>query len=415
MKMNGKSKKLIVGLAGFCMAAVIFAGEIMTNVTDVQATTKVFDAITDRYKGSNTFTILEIEPDESSYSFTDEQQINVSKHAELGYFSSTSNRRRYGGGDGLGGGLPNAALGGVHGSPATGYNDADYASQIYQLRMYGLVKPNGMDSQGISTGIAEYPMFAEVAIFSDYYNNMTSHMYDQKDCFAKGVYTMVESGGDYQLRDGYKLDDSGRICRVTVSTNEVPIMEKDVSGNDVQTGTKIEETEILEPVTDIDETKLQLPTSATDGIPYIKQVQGTGNLTFKRSEKATTMQEYYGITDLALYYATDIQGKKFYNSDWFKEYVLGSNKKYTNMKINYKMVAASKVTTADIDSADLIYINGTYQSFVKGNNDLSMVIMAYLYNQVVQNHKALMMDYAGYDASLSNNISKLALLLWQEG
>ena len=26
-----------------------------------------------------------------------------------------------------------------------------------------------------------------------------------------------------------------------------------------------------------------------------------------------------------------------------------------------------------------------------------------------------MMDYAGYDASLSNNISKLALLLWQEG
>ena len=66
MKMNGKSKKLIVGLAGFCMAAVIFAGEIMTNVTDVQATTKVFDAITDRYKGSNTFTILEIEPDESS-------------------------------------------------------------------------------------------------------------------------------------------------------------------------------------------------------------------------------------------------------------------------------------------------------------------------------------------------------------
>ena len=178
---------------------------------------------------------------------------------------------------------------------------------------------------------------------------------------------------------------------------------------------KIEETEILEPVTDIDETKLQLPTSATDGIPYIKQVQGTGNLTFKRSEKATTMQEYYGITDLALYYATDIEGKKFYNSDWFKEYVLGSNKKYANMKINYKMVAASKVTTADIDSADLIYINGTYQSFVKGNNDLSMVIMAYLYNQVVQNHKALMMDYAGYDASLSNNISKLALLLWQEG
>lgn len=132
MKMNGKSKKLIVGLAGFCMAAVIFAGEIMTNVTDVQATTKVFDAITDRYKDSNTFTILEIEPDESSYSFTDEQQINVSKHAELGYFSSTSTRRRYGGGDGLGGGLPNAALGGVHGSPATGYNDADYASQIYQ-------------------------------------------------------------------------------------------------------------------------------------------------------------------------------------------------------------------------------------------------------------------------------------------
>ena len=120
-----------------------------------------------------------------------------------------------------------------------------------------------------------------------------------------------------------------------------------------------------------------------------------------------------GLGDV--YKRQDIEGKKFYNSDWFKEYVLGSNKKYANMKINYKMVAASKVTTADIDSADLIYINGTYQSFVKGNNDLSMVIMAYLYNQVVQNHKALMMDYAGYDASLSNNISKLALLLWQEG
>lgn len=430
MKMNGKSKKLIVGLVGFCMAAVIFAGEILTNVTDVKATTKVFDAITDRYQNSNTFTILEIEPDDEFYGKTETEwkwsqdkgtyteevfKRTYSKHAELGYFMSVANNQRYGSGNGPSGGLTQTVRGGVHSDYSTTYNDSTYPAQIYQLRMYGLVKPNGMDSQGISTGISEYPLFAEMAIFSNYYNNMTSHMYDQSECFAKGVYTMVESGGDYQLRDGYKLDDSGRICEVTVSTNEVPIIEKDVSGNDVQTGTKTEETEILVPVTDIDETKLQLPTSATDGQPYITQVQGTGNLTFKRSEKATTMQEYYGITDLALYYATDIQGRKFYNGDWFKEYVLGSNSKYANMNIAYNMVEASKVTTADIDAADLIYINGTYQSFVNGKNDLSTVLMTYLYNQVIQKHKALMMDYASYDASLSNNISKLALLLWQEG
>ena len=97
MKMNGKWKKRIVGLLGVGLAVGVFATEIMTNMTDVQATTKVFTAITDKYGGetntSKPFTILEIEPDGSTYSFTDERQINVSQHAELGYFMSTSRRR----------------------------------------------------------------------------------------------------------------------------------------------------------------------------------------------------------------------------------------------------------------------------------------------------------------------------------
>ena len=421
MKMNGKWKKRIVGLLGVGLAVGVFATEIMTNMTDVQATTKVFTAITDKYGGSTItskpFTILEIEPDGSIYTFTDEREISVSQHAELGYFMSTSLRRNLGGaGDGLSSGLPIAALGGVHGSPATGMNDATYPDQIYQLRMFGLVKPNGMDSQGISTKIPEYPMFSETAVFSNYYNDVTKYLYASDKALAKGVYTMVESGGDYRLHDGYKLDDKGRICEVTVSQNEVPVIET-VSGQDVQTGTKMEETEVLVPVDDIDMSTLQLPTSATkmdgDGkLQYIVKVEnGTGNLAFKRSEKATTMQEYWGLTDLALYYATD-SNAKFYNSDWFREYVFGDNQTYAKKTINYQMKAASEVKEADLKEADLIYINGSNQAFVNGS-DISLENLTTLYNLVIKDHKALMMDYAAYDASLSTNVSKLALLLWQ--
>ena len=82
MKMSKRSRRAIIGLVGFCMAAVVFAGEVMTNVTDVQAETRVFDKIKDTYQKSQntTFKILEIESTAETYAGDD---ASKSKNAEL--------------------------------------------------------------------------------------------------------------------------------------------------------------------------------------------------------------------------------------------------------------------------------------------------------------------------------------------
>lgn len=421
MKMNGKRKKIIVGMTGFCLAIVIFALEVINNVTDVQAETRVFAKIADTYKTNGTFTILEIEPTNETYSVSIQNSgsYNVSKQGELGYFSSTPRRGRWG--EGLKNGVLQTQLGARYGNPNLTYDDASYGSIIYEMRSYGMIRPDGTDAQGIGTGIGEYPIYSNRgAIFSSYKSDTC--IYEYSDTYALGVYS-DQQGGGYQLADGYKLDEDGWICRITektVSANELPdfptIIET-ISENSIY---KIE---VLERLTDaeMDNSKVQLPTAADGTALITKAAEGQGNVKFTRSLNATSDKQYYGYTDLSLFYAKSIYGDPFYNSDWFREYVFGSNKRFKDMRIEYITKAANEVTAEMIDSADLIYINGKDSDFcyVDSQNvehicDLSQVAMEHLYNKVSADHKALMMDYLGYGESLKTNISKLALLLWQE-
>ena len=176
----------------------------------------------------------------------------------------------------------------------------------------------------------------------------------------------------------------------------------------------------LEPVA-IDKTRIELPVAA-DGTKLIEYVQTSGNVTFTRSlSTAQTQAEYWGYVSeqessrVSVYYATNLTVDPVHNnSNWFQEYVFGNYVDYKDkMKIKYITKAADKVTKEDIESANLIYLNGTDAEYA--NMDISDDVLLTLFNKVVVDHKALIMDYLGYnpESVATKNVSKMALLLWQ--
>ena len=431
MKMNGKSKKIIIGLIGFCMALVIFGAEVMTNITDVQAETMVFGKIKDTYgQADQTFTILEIEPTDATYEYTARNSgtYTVSKQAELGYFLATKKKGPYDG-DRIDDGFGKSSRGGIHGDPNTNWtnNSVDeYGKFLMGLRSYGMIKPEGQDTQGTANSIGEYPLYSmSGAVFTPYKTDLCSNAYAES--FERGVYTLTDQAdGEYNIADGYTINANGQICKyeeMSVSKNEVPegsvyvdpadpdsVSDNSVVVVKVPKPANVNESIVGLPV-DIDGTAIitQSPTLGSD-----QKTRTGGNVKFARSWDTTEKTEYWGYSDRVLYFATSGTGTVgFVNSDWFKEYVFGSNNTYKDKEIDYQCKKASQVSKADIAGADLIYINGTNSSFIASNSDLSTEVINDLYNKVVVEHKALMMDYAAYSADLNNNISKLALLLWQ--
>lgn len=435
MKMNGKSKKLIIGLTGFCMALVIFAAEVLTNVTDVQAETMVFAKIKDAYGGTNkskAFKILEIEPTDESYSYyvNNSGTYKVSKQAELGYFLPTPKTAFYGGGEKISTGFGKSSQGGVHGDPNISYDGGGdavekYGAYLMGLRSYGMIKPDGPDTQGLA-GVGEYPLYSlSGAVFTTYKTDICKYPY--ANSFEKGVYSLTnQADGAYNINPAYTITSNGQICKyeeMTVSKNDVPegsvyldpADPDSVSGNDpvrinAPQPVSMDESVVGLPV-DTDGTQIITPSTqvATDGV-----TRTGGNVSFARSWDTTDKVQYWGYSDRVLYYSTSGTGQiGFVNSDWFREYVFGSNEQYSGKEIKYSTMKASDVTKADIDGADLIYINGKNEVFVNNSSDLTAEVMTHLYNKVVVDHKALLMDYASYSDTLNNNISRLALLLWQ--
>ena len=465
MKRNSKLRKVIMGGVGFAMAVIVFFVGSMQSMQEVEADIRVFDKITEKfpYEENKAFklSILEIVPDKA-----DEVK-------EIGYFLENLREQE----------SPlNVSHGTVHGTvkadlsgiekpeepkltqptwpsgywdpvnnvyvqptqeqmdeyyaASAAYNqeqqdyknkmdaynqavadataaaaDAAYADTLYQLRTYGMIRPTGPDSNG------SYPIYAEfnnagVAIFSNYQNPGCNNAYPQS--YTLGVYEMA--AGDYNIADGFAINDEGYICKVNqVSSNTTVSAGGLVSGNE----TTIE----LVPVMDIISSKLSLPTSEEYGqlITAVAEADlgnGVGNVKFTRSETITDKKQYYGLSDQQLYYRKE-SNTDFYNSNYFKEYVLGSRTKYENKPIIYNTVKASEVTKEEIANADLVYISGKSVDFAIKNtdgsgNDISEEILLELYNQEVKNHKAILMDYACYSADAKTNISKLAVLLWRE-
>lgn len=402
MKSNKKLKRIIMGGVGFAMAVVVFFVGSMRNMQEVAADVRVFDKITEKYPNSDKFkmNILEIVPTGTMVdNYTDtacSTSFRMNSASEIGYFLPLQTSQPQ---------VPTAATyGGALGTPLKGREDPAYADVLYQLRTYGMIRPIGIDGSG------EYPIYAlksnangsALPVFANYETDTCKYAYNES--FVKGVYSYGK--GNYKLADGYALDENGTICKeveVTVSDNTVS-NNGTVSGNE----TKIE----LEPVDDIDMSKLSLPTS-TSGFAYITYVEdGSGDLTFTRSEAVTQMTQYYGYSDQTLFYMKE-DSACFFNSSYFREFVLGSRTKYANRNINYNVVQASAVTVKQVQDADLIYISGKDVTFA-ANSDISTEVLLEIYNQEVINHKAVMMDYASYGKNSDTNISKLAVLLWRE-
>lgn len=387
MKSNKKLKKIIMGGLGFTMAVVVFFVGSMQSMQDVTADVRVFDKITEEYPydGEFSLNILEIVP----------SSADTSK--EMGYFIQKDSRKDS---------PTDVSYGTVHSEVFTSRDDAKYPDALYNMRTYGLIRPIGADGSGI------YPIYALYngngsPVFSNYQTDLCNYAYPQS--YVKGVYEMA--AGDYNIADGYTIDEDGRICKI----EKIPVISENgiVSENnatyDPETNTI---TEIV-PVTDIDLSALSLPRSST--VEYITQadVAGSGNVKFTRSETVTSKVQYYGLSDQQLYYMK-MQNTYFYSSDYFKEYVLGSKSKYSNKNITYNTVQASSVTTDQVKAADLIYISGKSVNFELDGNDLSEEVMLTIYNKEVAEHKAVMMDYACYSADADTNVSKLAILLWRE-
>lgn len=469
MKMNKTLKRIVAGFTGIAMSAVILLSETMTNVIDVQATTKVFDKITTTYgvdSGKKILSILEIvDSTAEPYEFTNSGpnvNVTINTKAELGYFMPMSAQA----------GFANYNSDGSNNSPkeiwkasrALKYGDGSpdettYANMMYQFYQYGLVKPEGSDN-GWSTKIGEYPIYANNMVFSSYthaskgnWKKMTHHYvlgvysYPEYDASGNPIYItrQKDENGNYVMQDGkyvyipdcfyqmdltkYALNDNHEICEL-VSVSDNSVSDNSVSDNTPdyelpsQGDTGTTAGDIIEidgqkydrvPITDVVQTSLGLPVSASKGalITYVED--GSGNLRFAATEGSTSLKQYYGDSDITpLYYNAVSDNVKYNNGGWFTEFVLGSNEKYSSTDLVYDVKKAGDVTVDDIKNHDLIYISGTAEVYANSNSDISADVMLAIYNQEINYHKAVMMDFALYDADSNSNISKLCALLWQQ-
>ena len=407
---NKKLKKIIVGSVGFVMAGVMFFVGSMQSMREASADVRVFDKITETYpyEGDFKMNILEIVPDGYEVESTDSggnKLLTTNSDAEIGYFLPYNLSQPL---------SPTmVSYGAAHGDPIRGKDAATYPDILMNMRNYGLIKPNGADG---ANDYAIYGTYNGVAspIFTNYEDNNGSKAFASS--FVKGVYEL--GAGDYNIADGYTINENGNICKVT----KVPVSGNSTLSQNHPYDPDTDTVTIFEPVDDdIDLTKLSLPKSKTvadlyyiTAVPEADKGQGKGNVKFTRSEAATTKMQYYGYSDQVLYYTTN-GNLYFQNSSYFKEFVLGSKTKYADKAITYNVKVASKVTVADVEAADLVYISGKSVDFSKSaDTDISKDVLLALYNKEVLDHKAIMMDYACYASDSSSNVSKLATLLWRE-
>ena len=302
---------------------------------------------------------------------------------------------------------------------------------MLNYRTYGLLKGVGSDNVG------EYPIYADyygsaLPLYSNYYTNTTKKALADST-YVQGIYSL--EAGDFNMAAGYTLDDTNTICRIVVNNYSISgntIDEYNVNGKTISEnaaeynytdddGDDMYDVTITtnEPITDLNTVKLGLP-EAVDGTQYIvaASAPGTGTVKFSVPEVAQTGKTYYwGFSPDTIFYST-VQNTKFYCSEYFRRYVLGSRTRYSSSKIEYKCIGAETVTKSMIDEADLIYVStGAVldQDLVfSASNDISDEVMMEIYDKEVNDHKAVIMDRNCYDPTDNTNVSSLALLLWQE-
>lgn len=429
MKMSKGKKKFLIACVAVLVAGLTVAVTLMNDVADVVATQKVFDGMKTNYSATanGQVNILEIVPTDERYTGNrDNVTYDISSKSELGYFmpfSISKGRGTYKATDMAG--APTNPLyvsrGAVHGE-ITSYDwnsdNAAYRSHLYNLYQYGLIKPDGVDS-GWNTGLGEYPIYARTGVFSPVKNQEIKNILGGR--LVDGYYSYNSEGKGRYYIDPTKYyintNDENTIYKVDgVSSNSLPgtvaVIDTDgstlyVSGNDIVS---------------IDSSRLALPKDL-DGNQIVEDRTSTqdGNVDFTDvMGVAVPYHLYKGYPENSkfgnIYFSTDNQ-MQCRNSDWWNEYVMGDLRSYEDAGHDtpYTVKAAQSVTVDDIKNADLIYISGTYETFTTAGSDISEDVLLQIYNDEVNyKHTAVMMDYAVYDSSLGNNISKLAALLWQK-
>ncbi|MBR4760264.1 MAG: DUF5057 domain-containing protein [Lachnospiraceae bacterium] len=449
MKKNTALKRIGMGFAGITMAAVMFLTGTLSGVQEAQAV-KVFDGITQKFPvsdGNTVLKILEITPSSEvmSNTFQYETAKNFNKYSEMGYFlrGPRSPKATPSGYVDIAIQSPTSATYGMALTERTfnALNDNPDLDTIHNYWEYGLIKDDRLGASGVE----EYPIFAyyggtqSAQVFSDTYKNTTPYLLPDTFILVSGTYSLAELGDDnayhgaYNIADGYTMGDDGGIYQVTqetVSGNTVDTWAADADGVKTVSENAVEKgyTEdadgnfvitVKTLVTDI-RAGQELPTSST-GVPYItRNDTNTGNLNFTaiRIDEVPDPARHYYLgysTDDPIYMSND-QNYRFFSNDAFREFVLGSRIEYANSKIEYNVKPANEVNTDDIDNANLIYISSSSNKdagvVFSETKDLKPAVMAAIFDQEVNDHKAVMMDYKAYSGGKELNVDKLCRLLW---
>lgn len=296
------------------------------------------------------------------------------------------------------------------------------------LRSYGMIKPYLADAwitTSKGTIISEYPIYnKEAGTF--YYEADGSGKYDLVNVptynFIQGHYALNTNGtGAYDLADGYVIGTGSDNITDAIDENDNPIDSLNLDANYIYRRDEV----TIDPgttsgngiVSDNDTgvltyyryTKITTPTGLPEGISL--NVSGSGNVDFVFLANKSDI--YYGFSTEKIRYL-GYNYRKFDESDWFKEYILGDIDQ--NCTITYMQATMDELNAGiyKVEDYDLIYISGTADEYAKVP-DMSSAVVKQLFDASAINHKAVMMDYALYnDADGLTNLEKLALLLWQD-
>lgn len=188
---KGKKKLIIKILSTATVLAVAIA--ICTFVAkrtteQVEASTKILQKVSDKYTSGSTLKILEVVPEHTDAAHENE---------EIGYFMKDRDRERD---------FMQVSRAKSIGS----FLDAtEGVSNLLMMRDYGLIKDYGVDYGNRSGYVSDNPVYSDKATFASY--GMTGFTPMDRQ-LVYGVYANDPGmAGDYQLAEGYFIDNSGTI------------------------------------------------------------------------------------------------------------------------------------------------------------------------------------------------------------
>lgn len=215
---KGKKKLIIKILSTATVLAVAIA--ICTFVAkrtteQVEASTRVLQKVSDKYTSGSTFKILEVVPEHTD---------GTHENEEIGYFMKDKDKER--------------DFMEVSQAKSIGslLDATEGISNLLMMRDYGLIKDFGVDYGNRSGHVSDNPVYSDKATFASY----GMEGFDLMD--KQLVYGFYENdpglAGDYQLADGYFIDNSGTINVIhgAVSGNSPAVSAND-SGSTALTRT----------------------------------------------------------------------------------------------------------------------------------------------------------------------------------